>query len=591
VAGKSNAGVTLAVRLDNDESRENDHRIDHNYFGPRPVLGSNGGETIRIGVSNHSMFDSKTVIEDNVFDRCDGEVEIISIKSGANIVRGNLFLESSGAVVLRHGDGNVIERNIFLGKGKPHAGGIRVINRRQVVRGNYMEGLAGAGFASALSVMNGVPNSPLNRYVQVANAVIEHNSIYESARVTLGAGADAERSAPPIDSRFDRNVLSFGDADTPLVLEGDVSGIAFSANVVSARHAVPTLAGVKQATVETARAANGLLYPTDPALATTGAPRDLTVLSLDVVGATYYPKTPRGRAFGQGKSIPVAPGEHTLSEAFGRAASGDTLMLTGGRYRVDRTFLVDKTITLRGTGTPRPVISFSLTSLFELADGGNLQLKDLAITGEDAPDVVGNAVIRTTTTPILTNFVIQLDGVHVSTLTVNKAFDVVAIGKGSMAERLEIANSRFDAVSGMVVAGAAETDDYGRYNAEYLTVTKSEFHAVGGNVVSLYRGGTDESTFGPHLVFRDNVVVDSGKKAMAGDNASLSLYGVQDALIEGNRFDASAPIKIVHTTGVPASRILNNVFTATARPVLSEAQAKVPPRVTMTGNSFEGIKQ
>ena len=48
LVGKTNKGVTLAVRLDSEESRENGHRIDHNYFGPRPPLGSNGGETLRI---------------------------------------------------------------------------------------------------------------------------------------------------------------------------------------------------------------------------------------------------------------------------------------------------------------------------------------------------------------------------------------------------------------------------------------------------------------------------------------------------------------------------------------------------------------
>ena len=45
--GKTNKGVTLAVRLDTEESRENNHRIEYNYFGPRAVLGSNGGETLQ----------------------------------------------------------------------------------------------------------------------------------------------------------------------------------------------------------------------------------------------------------------------------------------------------------------------------------------------------------------------------------------------------------------------------------------------------------------------------------------------------------------------------------------------------------------
>ncbi len=73
--GKNNNGVTMAVRLNNEESQQNHHRIDHNYFGPRPILGSNGGETLRIGTSHYSLTDSYTVVEGNYFDRCNGEVD------------------------------------------------------------------------------------------------------------------------------------------------------------------------------------------------------------------------------------------------------------------------------------------------------------------------------------------------------------------------------------------------------------------------------------------------------------------------------------------------------------------------------------
>src|SRR6187455_1219760 len=53
---KKNMGVLLAVVLDDDRSRENFHSIDHNYFGKRPPLASNGGEIIRVGVSEHCQF-------------------------------------------------------------------------------------------------------------------------------------------------------------------------------------------------------------------------------------------------------------------------------------------------------------------------------------------------------------------------------------------------------------------------------------------------------------------------------------------------------------------------------------------------------
>src|SRR3546814_8972840 len=119
---KTNAGVTLAVIRHDGDPLDNGHRIDHNYFGPRPPLGSNGGETIRIGTSEESLSDSHTIVERNIFDRTSGEVEIVSVKSGGNIVRENLVLASQGAFVLRHGNGNLVERNIFFGKeiGRAH---------------------------------------------------------------------------------------------------------------------------------------------------------------------------------------------------------------------------------------------------------------------------------------------------------------------------------------------------------------------------------------------------------------------------------------------------------------------------------------
>jgi poly(beta-D-mannuronate) lyase len=158
LVGKRNKGVTMAVRLDTKASQENRHRIDHNYFGPRPVLGSNGGETLRIGTSKYSLSDSFTLVENNYFDRCDGEVEIISNKSGKNIYRNNTFDRSKGTLTLRHGNGNLVEGNVFFGHGVDHTGGIRVINADQTIQDNYLDGLTGSRFGGGFTVINGVPN-------------------------------------------------------------------------------------------------------------------------------------------------------------------------------------------------------------------------------------------------------------------------------------------------------------------------------------------------------------------------------------------------------------------------------------------------
>lgn len=277
-AGKTNLGSTIGVELNDEGSLENHHRIDHNYFGPRSELGFNGGETIRIGNSWSSMNDSLTVVENNLFYRCDGEHEIISNKSGGNIYRGNLFLESRGTLTLRHGNNNVVEKNVFFGNQVPDTGGVRVINKGQVVRNNYMHGLTGERFRGGLVVMNGIPNSPLNRYHQVDNALIENNSIIDTDHVELAAGSDEERTLPPINSVIRANLIFNADGSNNITEHDDISGIEFTGNSI-------------QQDIKLAKAANGLLYPVDPALADIGASKEVVVLDRDDTGPSWYPNT------------------------------------------------------------------------------------------------------------------------------------------------------------------------------------------------------------------------------------------------------------------------------------------------------------
>lgn len=564
VAGKTNEGVTLAVRLETAASRGNAHRIDHNYFGPRPVLGSNGGETIRVGTSAFSMFNSNTVIEDNVFDRCDGEVEIVSIKSGANVVRRNVFLQSRGSIVLRHGDGNLVERNVFLGGGKPHTGGIRVINRLQTVRDNYLEGLRGSGFASALAVMNGVPNSPVNRYAPVEAARIEHNSFIDSRRVTLGAGRSEERSAAPRSSVFADNLLQLEGGAAGIVAEDTVAGIAMRGNVLAGFGKPPV--GIASRPVRLTRRANGLFYPEDGTGA--GAPRDLAVIGLGAVGPAWYPKPPAtavSAATQASSAMPAAPGEGALVKALATVASGQCLELAAGTYPVDRTLRVDRPVCIRSAPGVRATIRFTQAPLFELAPGGELRLQRIDVRSEDPADAVGNAVIRTAMLPMPAEAVIELNQVDMRNLDVNKAFDVIAIGKSAMAAAIRITDSTFANISGNIVSADAERDDFGRYNAETVEISGSRFTDVGGAIASLYRGGTDESTFGPQLRFTNNQITRSG----TAGRGLLALVGVQQLAITGNRIERSGAIRVTPTTGIPAMTLADNVLIGTPEPVVA----------------------
>ena len=133
--GKTNSGTVLIVWLPDasgpDATNPNYHLIDHNYFGPRPRYASgNGAEIIRVGDSDTSFNISHTVVENNYFNGCDGEIEIISSKSCENVYRYNTFMECAGTLTLRHGNRCRVEGNFFFGNNKASTGGVRVMPGR-----------------------------------------------------------------------------------------------------------------------------------------------------------------------------------------------------------------------------------------------------------------------------------------------------------------------------------------------------------------------------------------------------------------------------------------------------------------------------
>jgi len=124
LSGKNHDGPMFQVTRDVPDA--NYAQIDLNYFANRPNLGVNGQETVKIGSGPLSLFNSNSVVEFNLFEKCNGEVETISNKSCENIIRYNTFLNNEGTVCLRQGRRCQIYGNFFLGNGTSNTGGIRV---------------------------------------------------------------------------------------------------------------------------------------------------------------------------------------------------------------------------------------------------------------------------------------------------------------------------------------------------------------------------------------------------------------------------------------------------------------------------------
>lgn len=165
------------VQVECHAERPNRTRIDHNHFGHRAPLGRNGGETIRLGYSHQGKNIAALVCESNLFERCDGELEIVSNKSSENVYRYNTFLECAGTLTLRHGDRCVVDANFFIGRNKPGTGGIRVLGEGQVVTNNYIEGVQ----STPILITAGMTNPEPKDHAQARNCIIAHNTVVDSA--------------------------------------------------------------------------------------------------------------------------------------------------------------------------------------------------------------------------------------------------------------------------------------------------------------------------------------------------------------------------------------------------------------------------
>ncbi len=244
LAGKTNPGMTLAVRLDSREKGAYNHCIRRNYFGVRPPVHQNGGETIQIGLAEVAEQNCRTVVEENYFEHCDGEIEIISVKSSENVIANNVFFECVGMLTLRHGHRNRVYGNLFIGNGLKGTGGVRVINYGQEIFNNIFYRLRGQGTASALTVLNGIPQALPKEYMQVRDACIYNNTFYECATPWhLCFGSSEKRSLCPTNTFIVNNLVYCPAEDSLIKRYDNTDSIRFENNLLIDRKGIQKDAG------------------------------------------------------------------------------------------------------------------------------------------------------------------------------------------------------------------------------------------------------------------------------------------------------------------------------------------------------------
>ena len=531
--GKLNLGVTLTVILNDERCLDNHHQIDHNYFGERPVYGSNGAETIRVGTSHQAYSSSNTIIENNLFERCSGEVEVISIKSSNNVIRNNTLLECEGVVALRHGNHNTINNNLFIGHRVRNTGGIRVINAGHLIYDNILVGLAGERFFSALGVMDAVPNSLPNRYCQVVDVNIFHNTFIDCSNIEFGTGKDMERTLAPDNVKFTNNTIINTELTQPYIAIDNVSGIQFKDNKVQ-------LAKHYSASGFTTEKLKMPLLP------------DQTTIRKDK-GASWFanriitaptPAKPH-------KEYKIEPGED-LSEIIRSVEPGGVIVLAKGTYPIQSTLLIDKPLTIRAADrTNKPLILFKgekPENMVTIADNGELIIENIVFDGVLEPGKVLAKAGISTAADMIKPYTLTVDGCEFQNFGEGNFFAIKGT-KATFAKSVIIRNCIFSNLSGDAINYAAEKDDIGRYNVDDMLIENCSFYRLLGLPINIYRGGSDESTAGPYVTIRHCNFVDCCNKERG---SVMRLIGPQVLLIENCNFDNSgrggATIRLDETT-------------------------------------------
>jgi len=488
-ANKYSSGLMLAVKLSGEENLNNYHKIEYNHFVNRPRLGSNGGETARVGTSTYSLEPAHVQFTNNYFEHCAGEVEILSVKSTENVVSGNVFYECEGVLALRHGNKNVVTNNTFIGNNRPNTGGIRVINAGHTIANNHFQDLTGFRFWSAFAMMNGVPNSAINRYHQVKDVVVRDNNFVNCDNIGFGIGTDGERTALPENVTFQDNYIYSEDAQEVHFLD-DMSGVDFDNNKVNAKVSVGQAGFVtkklKVQDLDGVKHIKGAAQVNSVTKAECGSPW-FTLSNSDALVST---------------TVKVGTAAE-LEEAVKHAKAGDVITLTKAEpYLINAALVLDvKAAIVKAQNlNTNPVIKFAENTgdpILIIAQGGDLTLDGVDFAGLTNGGIAPCA-IKTQSEPFLTQYNLRVKNCHFYDFNAGGR-TVYSATPTSYADTVLFENCKFSNVSGIAINLKAEKDDIGRYNAENVIVKNCLFYDVMGSAIDLYRGGNDESTSGPKL--------------------------------------------------------------------------------------------
>ena len=238
--GKTEAGNYIKMDGNIDQQTRYD-TINYNWFKNNGPRATNEKECIRVGVSTLSLSSGFTQIEYNLFQDCDGDPEIVSIKSCDNTIRYNTFVRCLGTLSLRHGHRSLVEGNYFFGEGKivgtDGTGGIRVYGKDHKIINNYFTGLTGQKWDAAITITNGDVNNnstSLDAHFLPENIVVAFNTLVNNfSNIEIGFDNNGNYNKAPINCQISNNIVV--ENQNPIIKSysaTSLAGVAFNNNMM-----------------------------------------------------------------------------------------------------------------------------------------------------------------------------------------------------------------------------------------------------------------------------------------------------------------------------------------------------------------------
>ncbi len=220
---KSTAGNFIEVVGPGSSGMAQRTWIHHNYFLDQSFTGSNGGESIRVGLSGRQHSSAHAIVEYNLFEKCNGDLEVISVKSSDDIIRYNTLRNSKGTITLRHGWGSVVEGNFLLG----NSTGIRMFGNNHTVINNVIQSSTGQALEVGGGEVRDDTTSGTN-HEAVDHALVAFNTFVSDKSSPIQVG-DGGKAYQPTDVTIADNIIS--GSGSAVSLKGG-SGLKYQGNML-----------------------------------------------------------------------------------------------------------------------------------------------------------------------------------------------------------------------------------------------------------------------------------------------------------------------------------------------------------------------